>query len=814
MSISAIKIIYKVSFSALLLLISIPSVQAQYSISGKVLDGSSAAVPYANVLLLNAKDSSLIRGSVSDTSGYYELERITTGKYLLSAQAVGYQSYFSKVFDLAQDLTFEELIIQEAMTELGEVVVKALRPLMEVTPNALVVNVESSPILQNGNALELLEKSPGVVVDQDGNISVKGKSNVLVYLDGKQTYLSDTDLAQLLESTTANNIAKIEIMDNPPAKYDAEGNAGIINIVRKKSVDQGLNGRVSLGLGYGRYPKANPGLTLNYRSEIVNLFGSYNYNYNRRFQNNNIYRLIPTQNEQGEPVNTIFDQYSSQVSINNNHNFRTGADWFINKNTTIGMLVSGNIGSWERDGNNTTFLSGYFTNPYNRLEANNLLDNQWVNMTYNLNFSTKLTDKASLSIDADYANWVKDTEQENNNYFFNAEENSDEPPLLVRTFADTRIEIIAVKADYSGIIFTEWGFEAGAKSSIVRTDNTLDFNTLEEGSLINDTLRSNQFQYEETIHAGYVNLSKKFSEKIAMQVGLRTEYTASRGYSVTLDSTADREYINLFPSASLSYKVNDQHSLSASYSRRIDRPNYGNLNPFEYFLDRFTFERGNPFLNPQYTNAYAVNYNFKNAAFLTFNFNQIKDAITQVLEQDEASQTTFQTTTNLDRQRHYSLNLAAPLPITDWWVMNTNLTAYYNTVESTFSEGNIDKNLFSYMARMQNAFSLPKDYKIELMGMYMSPQLWGMFEIQEMYQVDLGLSKSFGNLKVQGSIDDIFNIRDNNVVIRQGDISTDVANKWESRVYRINLSYTFGSDKIKQARRRGTASDDLRNRAN
>jgi len=478
------------------------------------------------------------------------------------------------------------------------------------------------------------------------------------------------------------------------------------------------------------------------------------------------------------------------------------------------VLVSGNLGDRESDGFNRTALGGFYTNPYDRLEARDISGNDWNNMTYNFNFQQDLDNNGSFSIDADLVTWDKGSYQRNDNYFFTEEGRSSEDPLLVRTQTDTRINIFALKADYSRTILGDWGLEAGLKSSRVATDNDLDFNTLENEVLVNDTDRSNRFQYDENIHAAYLNLSKKFNDQFSAQAGVRAEYTASDGYSVTLDSTAQRQYFNLFPSASVAYAINDQHNLSFSYSRRIDRPNYDNLNPFEFFLDRFTFERGNPFLNPQYTDAFALNYGFKNAVFLTLNHNRTQDAMTQVLEQDEAGQTTYQTTMNLDDQRHYSANIAAPLPLTSWWVLNLNLTGFYNTITSSFSEGEVDKQQFSYMARAQSSFSLPGDFKLELMGMYMSPQLWGIFEIREMYQVDLGVSKSLGKLKIQASVDDIFNVRDNEVYVMQGDINTKVRNKWESRVFRINLSYTFGNDKVKQARRRNTASDDLRQRAN
>ncbi|MFP4094168.1 MAG: TonB-dependent receptor domain-containing protein [Cyclobacteriaceae bacterium] len=796
-------------FFIALISLSLPA-QAQHNISGKIVDQAEQPVPFINVLLLSASDSSLVKGTITDTTGHFSLERVKEGSYLLSAQMVGYESYFSPVMEVKKDASLPPIKVSESTTELGEVVVKATKPMIEVTPNALVLNVESSPILQNGTAQEVLAKSPGVNVDQDGNISVKGKSNVLVYLDGKPTYLSDRDLSQLLESMPAENIAKIEIMDNPPARYDAQGNAGIINIVRKKSADQGLNGNVSLGMGYGKFPKLNPSLNLNYRNKNLNVYGNYSHYYARRFQLNNIFRNLPFQDSV-----TTFDQQSYMEHWVNSDNFRGGADWFISPKSTLGVLLTGNLGSWNGDRENTTVLGGLYENPYDGLTADNISRNTWQNLTYNLNFSHDLGGGSRLSLDADYARWNRKNSQAVDNMYFRNEGNVTEPDLLVRTLTETNIDILALKADYNRKIFGDWALESGLKFSLVSTDNDLDFSTLQENVKVRDSLRSNRFQYDENINAAYANVSKKFNEKWQLQAGLRAEHTASKGYSVTLDSTVQQNYVNLFPSASVSYKVKDKHSLSASYSRRVDRPNYQNLNPFEYFLDRFTFERGNPFLNPQFTDAYGMTYGFRNAAFLTLNYNVTQDAITQVLQQESADQITYQTTVNLDRQRNYSANLAAPLPLAQWWTLNLNLTGFYNTIDSEFSEGGmVNKSRWSYSARAQNTFSLPGDVKLEVMGFYSSPQLWGIFEIQEQYQVDMGISKAFGKLKVQASIDDVFNIRENRVEIMQGDIDTQVFNKWESRVYRLNLSYRFGNDKVKQSRRRGTASDELQQRAN
>ena len=785
---------------------------AQYPVSGTVQDEQSQPLPFANVLLLSATDSALVKGTVADTTGAYALNVPNRDRYLLSIQMVGYTSYFSEAFG-PESAPRQRPTVQlaEATTELGEVVVRSTKPMIEVTSNALVMNVESSPILQNGTAKQVLEKSPGVVVDQNGNISVKGKSNVLIYLDGKPTYMSNADLMRMLESMPAQNIEKLEIMDNPPAKYDAEGNAGIINIVRTAEAAVGLNGTVGVNLGQGRYSRISPNVQLNYRQNKVNLFGDYSYFYNKNVGSTTLFRRIPNEDLGGI---TTFDQTTNRLNLPQGHNFRAGADWFLTERTTLGVLVSGNDGRFEQAENNRTVLGGVYDNPFDGLDARNSTNNRWQNLTYNLNFEQDWEKAGNLSLDFDYVQRSSINLQGNDNFYFSNKNAPVPNPLLVRTDAETDISIFAAQADYSRSLGKGLQLEVGSKLSRVATDNELDFSTLLDGERITDTLRSNRFVYDEDITAGYVNLNKKWNDRWNAQVGVRGEHTFSQGESLTLDSLVQRDYFDLFPSASASYTIPEQHSFSLSYSRRIDRPNYGNLNPFEFFLDRFTFQRGNPFLNPQYTNAFAFTYGLKNAVFLTLNYNHTTDAITDVLEQENADQTTFQTTVNLNQIKNYSANLSTSLPVAQWWMANLNLTAFYNDVLSPYSEGGvIDNSQFSYVLRAQNTLSLPKEFKLEVTGFYQSPLIWGMFEVGEQYQIDLGLVKEFGPLRMQASLNDIFNWRRNPVTIRQGDISVDVVNKWETRVFQLNLSYRFGNQKVKKARRRGTASDDLQQRA-
>ncbi len=508
-----------------LVLCNVYSSLAQSQIRGSVQDEQQAPLPFANVLLLSATDSVLVKGTVADTTGAYVLESVADGTYLLSVQMVGYRSYFSEPFRPQSSVKRPVVQLAEATTELGEVVVRAAKPLMEVTSNALVMNVSASPILQNGSAKEVLEKSPGVVVDQNGNISVKGKSNVLVYLDGKPTYMLNSDLMRMLESMPAQNIEKLEIMDNPPAKYDAEGNAGIINIVRTAEAATGLNGTVSLNAGYGRYPKVTPSVQLNYRRDKVNLFGDYSYFYSKRFSSTDIFRRIPIN---GSGAITTFDQESDDVGIARGHNFRAGADWFLTEQSTLGVLISGNDGQYLETTDTYTLLGGTYTNPYDGLNADNRTDNQWQSLTYNVNFEQDWKEAGTLKLDFDYVQRNNKRFQRNDNFYFSNEGTTAEPPLLVRTNTATTIDILAAQADYSRSLGEGWQLETGAKISRVATDNDLDFSTINDGESVLDTLRSNRFVYDENISAGYVDISKKWNDRWMVQAGLRGEHTSSK----------------------------------------------------------------------------------------------------------------------------------------------------------------------------------------------------------------------------------------------------------------------------------------------
>lgn len=780
-------------------------------ISGKVIDENKQPVAFANVLLRDAIDSVLVKGAITDDNGLFTFDEIAVGKFFITATMVGFADTHSETFEVKEgewEVNLPTIVLGESSVDLAEVTVKAKKPFIELQSDKIVMNVESSPVATGNTALELLQKAPGVIVDNSNNISLKGRQGVLVMIDGKQTYMSNEEIARLLETTPAASIESIEIINNPSSKYDAAGNAGIINIVMKKDKNLGMNGSLTLGTGYGNLPKANGSLRLNYRQKKFNIFGDYNYWYNNRNASLAINRTIPYNG-----METIFDQVNQEESITNSHRFKLGADFFLNEKTTIGVLATGRTGTWEEEGENNTYISGDNPEDFSRLNVTSLHQESWNNYSYNVNLVHKFDKKGrQLTFDADYSEFRQDGDNNYTNLFLNGEAQVNDPSLL-NTTRYSGVDILAAKVDYSHPLPGDVSLEMGAKSSMVTTDNNIDFNNHINDAWILDTTRSNQFHYQEDIHAFYINLSKKF-EKFTLQAGFRGELTHSKGVSVTLQDSLERAYFSPFPTLSISHQLGEDHSMSYSYSRRIDRPTYQDLNPFVYFLDQYTFGKGNPFLQPQFTHAVSATYGFKNFAFATLSYSRTHDAMTEILEQVDSSRITYQTMTNFAKFDNVSLNLSSPIPIKEWWNARINVSTYYNHFQTDFQDSEVDTKGWATNIYLSNNFTIGDGIRAEVSGFYQSPMVYGIIKMKAQYSVNAGVNMSImdGKGSLRLNVDDIFNTQRFHGIFQQGTVNVDVLNKWESRRVSVAFTYNFGNQEVKSERRRNTATSDEQRR--
>ena len=775
------------------------------NVEGLVKDDKQS-IPAATVLLYSSIDSALVSTAMTNENGQYNF-RTKTGSYYIIATSIGYNKVNSKAIKLSEEKTFSVPVIQlkETANNLNEVVVTAARPVLERKADKLIFNIDATPSAAGLNALEALRKAPGVVVDHNENISLSGKSNVLVTIDGKQTYLSQEEVVNLLKSMQSSEIESIEIMNNPGARYEANSTGGVINIKTKKSKADGFNGNVTLGAGYNKRPSSNNNISLNYRKNFFNTFGSYGYNTNKWEQNLMIDRVTPNE------VNKLyFSQTNIDTSSNRSHNFKVGTDFFLSSKHTIGVLVKGNI--YDRDETsfsrtNISSVAGQ-TDSILRTPAHNVGSRK--NFSYNLNYKGVLdTAGQELSIDADYSTFDGDNDAFYQNRFFRPDGTFLKDGQIYRSFAPSDINIKAVKADYVLPFNKQLKLEAGLKYADVESDNNFIFENQVANGWLGDPNRSNRFKYSEEVSAAYTTFSATLG-KLSLQAGLRAERTHSTGTSVTMNEEIDRKYTNLFPSVFVSQNFNENSVLNFSYSRKINRPNYQNLNPFMYYLDQYTYNQGNPNLRPEFATNFEVNYLFKQKYSFALAYTHVSDVITQILLQNAALNSMYQTNLNLASDDVVSLTLNFPVKVTKWWNFNNNIIAFYKQLKSPNLNGfELNSKQFTGNIYMQHNFTLSSLWSADASFFYSTPQIDNALNLKTFFTSDAGLRYNFpnknGNLKL--GVSDVFHTQKPRITSNLEGNEYSLKQWGTSRSVRLTLTHRFGKTSVKSARDRQTALD-------
>ncbi len=790
------------------------AVSAQ-TITGIVKDDQGKAVDKTTVSLLRAKDSSVVKLSVTDNEGKYKFET-EAGQYLISASHVAYNTVYSSTVEVsgAGEVKAAELSLVKKEGSLQGVTVTTLKPMIEVKADKMIVNVEGTMNAVGNDALELLRKSPGVTVDKDDNISLAGKNGVQVYIDGKPSPLSGADLANYLKSMQSAQIENIEIISNPSAKYEAAGNAGIINIRLKKNKAFGTNGSANLGYVQGHYPKFNGGVNLNHRNGKINVFGNYNYNNGK---------YLMRMNMRKEQFDTLFTQNNRMVFKNNTHGFKAGLDYFMDKKNIIGVVVSGNIADNDFNTSGPMYFDYQPTNELVRiLKATNANDMKRDNVNTNINYKHTQGNGKDLNIDADYGFFKIRSVQHQPNRYFQEDGTTEISYTISDIIAPTNIDLYSVKADYEQN-FKGGKLGIGGKIGIVNTDNN--FMRIDESN-VNNTEINNLFEYKENINALYLNYNKQF-KGLMVQVGVRAENThakgisngfeKSNGHTSTLDSTFKRDYTDFFPSASVSFNKNPMNQWTVSYSRRIDRPAYQDLNPFEFKLNEYTYMKGNTELRPQYTNSIGLTNIFKYKLTTVLNYSHVQDVFAQLPDTIDKTKG-FLMKKNLATQDVVSINISYPFQYKKYSFFATTNGAYSH-YKANFGEGDrkVDQEVFSMTLFMQNSYDFGKGWKGELSGLYISPSVWqGVVKSKAMGYVDIGFVKSV--LKGKGTFravwSDIFKTMKWGGSTNFAGTNSVFSGNGEMQQVKLNFSYRFGSNTVKAARQRNTGIEEENKRAN
>lgn len=781
------------------------------SIKGKVLDPEGETVPFANVVLNASADSSIIKVETTDFDGLFNMAQIPEGQYQINISYVGLQPYQSEVFVLKgkQSLDLETIQLQPSSNELNEVVVTAERPILEVKPDKLVFNVEGSINATGSTAFELLRKAPGIVIDNNDNVTMLGRSGVKIYIDGKPSPLSTEDLAAFLKTIQSDEIDAIEIITSPSSKYDAEGNAGILNIKMRKDKRMGTNANLNLGYSIGKVAQYNGTISGNYRNQKLNAFGSYSHNTG---YNKNVFNLYR------EQVGFRFDQRNDQGGDWESHNFRAGTDFFLNEKQTIGFLVNGYKNKGYQHSSSRTAI-GMVDSPVvdSFLIAENDNTNSRDNYNFNLNYRFDDSNGRVWNMDLDYGMFRNEGTSYQPNTYLDPSESEVLQKRINSTNTPTDIDIYTFKLDHERPLW-EGQLSLGAKVAYVRTDNIFDFFNIENGLPHLDLDRSNQFEYTENVNAAYLNYSRQI-KKFGFQVGLRLEQTNSTGDLTSQKQSENdhvsRNYLDLFPSGGITYTPSEKHSFQLSYSSRINRPSYQDLNPFENKLDELTFEQGNPFLQPEYANNLQLSHTFNYRLTTSLGYSHTRDQITRITDTSGVTGS-YITWLNLEDQHNYSLSVGAPVTITEWWSTYTNMTAAYTKNKADYGDGKlVDLNAKFVNIYSQQTFKLPGNFTLEVSGWYNSPSIWGgTFEMERMWSIDAGLQKKVmdGRGTLRLSVSDIFKTNNWSGDSQFGVLYIRANGTWDSRRFGVNFSYLLGNTQVKGARKRKTGMEDESNR--
>lgn len=790
-------------------------------ITGSVKDDQGKALSGATVTLKKVKDSALVKLAATNATGQYTFTGINAGNYFVAVTFTGHSAKTSASFAVgsgAGTITVPEITLIKTTGNLKEVVVAARKPMVEVKADKTILNVEGTINSVGQDALELLRKSPGVMVDKDDNLTVSGKNGVQVFVDGRPTPFTGKDLSDYLKTLQSSSIEAIEIITNPSAKYEAAGNAGIINIRLKKNKSYGTNGSVNAGYNIGITPKYNAGFAINNRNKYVNVFGNYSYNDNSNENNINLHR---------EVLDTLFDGRSKLNVSNKSHNFKAGVDYFINKRSTLGIMANGSFSDQHLDNYSHTPISYIPSKVVDRiLIADNSNKNTKNNINGNLNYRYADSSGHELNIDADYGSYRNRSDQYQPNDYWDPGQTTHLYSRIYFMNAPTDINVYSLKADYEQN-FKKGRLGLGGKISYVESNNDFNRFDVDAGDRVTkfyDTSRSNNFVYKEQINAGYINYNRQF-KGFMIQAGLRVENThatgRSQGFSwdgakyIPYDSTFTRNYTNLFPSAAITLNKKPTSQYSLTFSRRIDRPNYQNLNPFEFKLDEYTYQKGNTSLRPQYTNSVGITHTYMYRLNTTLNYSHVKDIFSQLVDVTEKSKA-FITQKNLATQDIVSLNVSYPFQY-KWYSIFGNLNAYYSKYKADNGPDkkiNLDVYALNFFA--QQTVKLGKGWTGEMSGFYSSPTIWqGTIKSSNIWSVDGGFQKTVlkgaGNIKA--SVSDIFHTLKWKGTSDYAGQHTVASGNFESRQFKLNFTYRFGNSQVKAARQRKTGVEEENKRA-
>ncbi|MDR6804920.1 hypothetical protein J2Y45_002772 [Dyadobacter sp. BE34] len=784
-------------------------------IKGKVVGTGDAPLEGAAVSVLNASDSSLVKTVITARDGTFLITGIKNGRYFTTVMMMGFQSFSGNRLDISGEQTIDlgTIPLRPADIKLDEVKVTGQKNFVEYQIDRTILNIDALISNAGANVLEVLEKAPGVMVDQSGTISLKGQPGVLVLIDNRPTYLSQAALAAYLRSLPANSVEKIELITNPPARYDAAGSAGIIHIRMRKNKVRGLNGSITLSPARSKYWRHNENLNLNYRSNRFNFFTNTSSNSTDQWRRLDIGRRYYGEND---ALRSSFDQTTLFYPKSRTTNLKTGIDFYANEKTSWGLVYTGAYTQSREQRPVSSVVRNAAGVIDSLIRADNSDRNRFRQHGINLNFSHQYDSTGKLlTFDLDYINYRIRARQTFVNDFLDGS-GAFKRQEKITTDLPSSIAIYSAKTDYEHPL-KKARLGAGFKTSLVRTDNAANY-FLHQGETISvDYDKTNRFRYSENINAAYLNFNRDF-KRLSLQTGLRAENTNGYGHqlgnAVKPDSSFTLHYTSIFPTVFVSYKLDtNQTHLNFSYGRRIGRPYYQDLNPFVFLLDKFSYFAGNPYLKPEFGNRFQLSFNYKSRFNLSLLYNYTRNMQGEVIEQ--TGNVFISRTGNISRLIWGGITLTARLKAGNWWTCNF----YAELISNNFRgmPGDPDRttgSTYGYISP-NNQFLFKKGWSAELSGFYITRSQSAQFDKDDLFLVNAAVQKKVMKDKgiVKLSLRDIFSsLEPNGRILNIPNARASYYNDADTRVLVASFTYNFAKGTSGKRKRNvgGSGSEEQR----
>lgn len=788
---------------------------AHAQVTGTVTDSLNAPLPFCNVMMVRAADSTVVTGTTCTETGTFTVEKKENGSFRLMVMYAGYEKTYTDVFTLTDaqpSYAFTAIVLRPDKTvTLDEVAIVAQKPFMEQKLDRTVFNIENSVLATGNTALDVLRKLPGVNVDNNDNISVRGKQGVQFMIDGRRSYMGGADMANYLRGIDASQLERIEVITNPSAKYDASGNA-IINIVMKRNRNLGYNQQLNATYDQGFYGGGHIGTNLNYKTEKWNFFGNGSYGQWQFYEETT--RTVIYNPDSAAHAMSIG---RSRRHIQGMWNYQqVGIDYSPGKKHTIGIVA-------ERSGGNRSQQRRFDVDSYNAemsLDSNLFTTgpekntHQYYSGGINYKFDIDTTGK-QLTADFNYANFSTTSRRDNVTTYYNGAWQSMHDPSTQVSDIALSVGIGAGQIDYVHPLKNDNGLlEAGTRGSHVVTASDAKYFRTENGVLVNDTRQTNKFTYTEIIAAGYLNYSRSINKKLDAQLGLRAEETIAKGEGEADTLLFSRQYLRLFPSAFLNWKVDSSNAINISYSRRIDRPDYGELNPFIFYSDPYTTNSGNPNLQPQMNHLVEVAHVFKGTYRTALSYMHMTQVFMGIVSVDDSTRVVNMRLENFATYKVVTLEFSAQYSFTNWYTLSGTLLAFRDHYYGPVNGQDFSVVYVTGLAFIQNRISLKHDWGLEANFFCRSVNRNGIWRDQPFSGLDLGVRKRFGDGRgsLSLNVQDVFQKSYVNSTADYGNVYVSNFGRNDSRRIRLSVSWKLGRSEYEREQRRNSA-EDLKGRA-